>query len=356
MYIFRGCFLSLKDNSYFCSKLGRMMYGIDIKEDELLAMGGGILDMLLIDRTTGENIIWATDDYAALGDSYTFHEHITPELITGENNNVIQPRVIKTWKEQVGRTKRMAEVFTPSWVCNSMANLLDKAWFGREEVFNVEDPIHHTWTPTTGPIQFPNGKTWQDYVRANYLEFTCGEAPFLTSRYYTTTGNPIPLECRIGIVDRKMRIVCENTNDDEEWLLWTQAAFKAIYGYEWQGDNLLLARESMLATFVDYYQARFEVFPPLETLHFMAYIISWNLWQMDGLKNVIPGSCHEETIVKAGLFEDEVEHRPCEGCAKKDVNKHNGIYSIIRSWTPSGKINCDDGETGRFVDIISMQK
>ena len=42
-----------------------MKYGIDIKEDELLAMGGGILDTLLIDRTTGENIIWATDDYAS---------------------------------------------------------------------------------------------------------------------------------------------------------------------------------------------------------------------------------------------------------------------------------------------------
>lgn len=43
------------------------MYSIDIKEDELLAMGGSILDTLLIDGTTGENIIWATDDYAALG-------------------------------------------------------------------------------------------------------------------------------------------------------------------------------------------------------------------------------------------------------------------------------------------------
>lgn len=59
------------------------MYGIDIKEDELLAMGGGILNTLLIDRTTGENIIWATDDYASLGDSYTFFKQIAPELITG---------------------------------------------------------------------------------------------------------------------------------------------------------------------------------------------------------------------------------------------------------------------------------
>ena len=59
------------------------MHGIDIKEDELLAMGGGILDTLLIDRTTGENIIWATDDYAHLGDGYTFHNHITVEQTKG---------------------------------------------------------------------------------------------------------------------------------------------------------------------------------------------------------------------------------------------------------------------------------
>lgn len=333
-----------------------MSFVIDILEDELKSWGHEILDNLLRDRTTGDNIIWATDDYACMGNGYSFLDHITIEKVTGKYGGLIQPRVIKARKEQVGRTKKMAEVFTPSWVCNSMANLLDKTWFGREEVFNVEDPVHHTWTPTSSPITFPEGKSWQDYVRSNYLEFTCGEAPFLTSRYDATTGEAIPLERRIGIIDRKMRIVGENANNDEEWLLWTQAAFKATYGYEWQGDNLLLARESMLATFIDYYQARFDEFPPMETLRFMAYVISWNLWQMDGLKCVIPCSCHEETVVKTGLFEDEIEHRPCEGCAKKDVDKHNGIYSIIRSWKLTGKINCDDGETGRFVEIIKKQK
>lgn len=76
------------------------MYSIDIKEDELLAMGGGILDTLLIDRTTGENIIRATDNYAAWGDSYTFFKHITPELITEEKQNIIQPRVAKNEEER----------------------------------------------------------------------------------------------------------------------------------------------------------------------------------------------------------------------------------------------------------------
>ena len=63
-------------------------------------MGGGVLDTLLIDRTTGENIIWATDDYAVLGDSYTFFKHITPDLITGEKQNIIQPRVAKSEEDK----------------------------------------------------------------------------------------------------------------------------------------------------------------------------------------------------------------------------------------------------------------
>ena len=57
------------------------MYGIDIKEDYLLGLGNGILDKLLLDRTTGENIIWAIDDHAVFGDSYTFFKHITPESV-----------------------------------------------------------------------------------------------------------------------------------------------------------------------------------------------------------------------------------------------------------------------------------
>jgi hypothetical protein len=32
------------------------MHGIDIKEDYLLGLGNGILDKLLLDRTTGETL------------------------------------------------------------------------------------------------------------------------------------------------------------------------------------------------------------------------------------------------------------------------------------------------------------
>ena len=45
-----------------------MPFGIDIQEDEILSWGHEILENLLADHTTGENIIWATDDYSARGD------------------------------------------------------------------------------------------------------------------------------------------------------------------------------------------------------------------------------------------------------------------------------------------------
>ena len=172
---------------------------IDISENELFKQSEEVFALLLKDHTTQKNIFWATDSYAAKGEGYTYFEAITAEHITGENGNVIRPRAIKSKEEQTERTKGMAEVFTPSWVCNAQNNLVDEAWFGRKDVFNVEDTDKHTWKSVTTPINFPEGKTWKDYVRATRIELSCGEAPYLASRYDTTTGAFIPLEQRIGM-------------------------------------------------------------------------------------------------------------------------------------------------------------
>ena len=261
---------------------------IDIREDNLLALSAEVLDTLLRDHTTGKNIFWATHDYEALGPEYDYHSEILPHLITGENGMVIRPRVLKSKELQTDRSKDMAEVFTPSWICNAQNNLVDEAWFGRKDVFNIEDPANHTWKTTTNKIEFPEGKTWKDYVRATRMEMTCGEAPYLVSRYDATTGEPIPLEQRAGLLDRKLRVVSENTEKSGDWLDWAQIAYMNTYGYEWQGDNLLLAREALLWTFIEYYQAKFGKAPLLKSINYIAYIISWNLWQMDGLRGVPP--------------------------------------------------------------------
>ena len=72
-----------------------------------------VLDTLLKDRSTGKNIIWATDDYAELGEQYSFKKEILPELVTGEQDSLIQPRVEKALEHQTNRTRDKAEVFTP---------------------------------------------------------------------------------------------------------------------------------------------------------------------------------------------------------------------------------------------------
>lgn len=183
---------------------------IDIREDDLLALSAEVLDTLLRDHTTGKNIFWATHDYEALGSEYSYHSEILPQLITGEHGMVIRPRVLKSKEEQTDRAKDMAEVFTPSWVCNAQNNLVDEAWFGRKDVFNTEDSTNHRWQSNPGKIVFPEGKTWRDYVRAIRMEMTCGEAPYLVSRYDATTGESIPLQERIGLLDRKLRVILTN--------------------------------------------------------------------------------------------------------------------------------------------------
>ena len=201
-----------------------------------------ILDVLLRDHTTQHNIFWATKDYEQWGEGYAESDEITYEKVC--DNNKIIPRVLKDRLQQTARSRDMAEVFTPSWVCNAQNNLIDNAWFGREGVFNVEVEENgvHTWIPTAESIVFPEGKTWKDYVRDNRMEITCGEAPYITSRYDATTGELIPVEKRIGLLDRKLRVINENVHTSGEWLAAAQDAYKSIYGFEWQGDNLLLAQ------------------------------------------------------------------------------------------------------------------
>ena len=209
---------------------------VDIRENDILQRSPDLLAQLLRDHTTGRNIFWATHDYDHLGKGYGYKDEILPELITETNGHVIKPRVLKTQQQQTDRSKDMAEVFTPSWVCNAQNNLVDEAWFGRKDVFNTEDSVKHTWQANPGKIVFPDGKSWKDYVRATRMEMTCGEAPYLVSRYDTTTGESIPLDQRIGLLDRKLRIVSENTESSGDWLDWAQVAYKNIYGFEWQGE------------------------------------------------------------------------------------------------------------------------
>ena len=322
---------------------------IDILENEVLEQYPAVLSILLKDQTTTKNIIWATSNYEGFGESYAKTNQIKSDLITGINGNVIMPRVQKDQILKQSRVKNMAEVFTPSWICNAQNNLVDNAWFERENVFNKETSNPKKWKTNQGKIEFPKNKSWKDYISDVRLEISCGEAPYITSRYDTTTGKFIEIENRIGLLDRKLRIINENVSESNEWVEVAKSAYKNTYAYEWQGDSLLLARESMLYTFIENYKHKFGKEPLLKSIKDIAEIISWNVWQMDGLKGVVPLSCGEIKTKTVNLFgEEKTDNSFCKGCLSGNVFKHNGIYCLIMDWSETDL----KGKKTRFIDLL----
>lgn len=306
-----------------------------------------IIDILLRDMTTKKNIIWATDMYASHGDEYSFNAEIKRNHIFFSNDQIIKPRINKTKSEQESRIKNNAEVFTPLWVCNEQNNLIDENLFSKKDVFNKA--AGKKWETNKEKIAFTNGITWLDYINDKRLEITCGEAPYLVSRYDPVKGDFINPIDRIGILDRKIRVVNENISSQYDWIKYALLAYKNVYGFEWQGDSLYIARENMMITFFEYYFLRFNDIPKLEVIIEFAKVISWNIWQMDGMKHVVPNSCSTKISENINLFgEKEAKIEKCQGCLTGVDDKHNGIYTYIMDW--------DTGRKLRFVDMINSNK
>ncbi len=239
-----------------------------------------LLEILLMDRTKTtkaktHNILWATDSYSG----HKPKDEIGVLDITGPNTFLIQPRISKSKEEQKIRTKEKAEVFTPKRIVQEMNQQAD-------------------WKSGHWPVTKEN---WKQYVSELRLEITCGEAPFIVGRYNAYNGKKVyKLSDRVGFLDKKLQKVSEFAETKEEWLEWALESIKCSYGYEWQGDNLLLARENILYTFIDYWN---EQFPKskinlnrkisdekLNILKEVATIISWNIFQMDGINFTVPMS------------------------------------------------------------------
>lgn len=281
-------------------------------------LDASLVAILLADRSSGAFIRWACNAYTTHGESYAADQEIYPHQV-----HLIQERTRKTQEEQRDRTKKSAEVFTPAWLCNAMINARDAVYFGREEVFNrMEAP---SWTPTRKTIDFPTTASgrrlaWERYIDARCLEITCGEAPFLVSRYDAADGRPIPLAERIGILDRKLRIIGEHTCTAEDWFHWAKRALESAYAYEYQGDSLFLARLNLFLSISEYLRHLWKRPLNRHQQEEVARILSWNLWQMDGLTATTP------FVTKQGKPEDSLfdfyaitaERRP--------------LRSLIRDW------------------------
>ena len=304
-----------------------------------------LLEILLLDRTRStlkkpHHILWATDSYPG----HKPRQEINIQDITGPNTYLIQPRIAKPKAEQKSRTKDKAEVFTPKNIVYEMNQQID-------------------WSGNNWPADQNN---WQQYVLENKLEITCGEAPFIVGRYNAVSGKKVlTLNERVGFLDRKLQTVAKYTKSKTDWLEWTTKAFQASYGYEWQGDNLLLARENLLYTFIDYWNDKFPseridldgdvASDQLDILRKIAEIISWNIFQMDGLRYVVPMSCKHRTTTSElpPMFvmlgeKPTIQKDQCPGCQLNDVSKHNGKYVKIMDWEKQKPI--------KFVSLVNRHQ
>lgn len=260
----------------------------DVLENVVREQMPEILDILLLDRTTTtartkKNIIWANDNYKKYGiKQYAATAQIKTELITGDRGSLIMPRALKNQELQKSRTKSKAEVFTPTWIVKRQNDEVDR---------NYQDD------------------ELEAYVKRKWLEITCGEAPYMASRYDMETGKLVPLTERVGFVDRKLARINVEVEDKAEWQRLVELAYKSSYGFEWSGDSLLLARENLLYTYRDYYFAKWLEEPLYGLFEKIAEIISYNVFQMDGLKYIIPFTEKKEKVVKQqmslDLFGDE---------------------------------------------------
>lgn len=233
-----------------------------------------LLGILLLDRTattpgTPRNILWANDNYRRHGSTgYTARDPITPKLITGRKAKLILPRARKTAALQRQRTKTNAEVFTPTWIVKKQNDAVDAG-------FKADD--------------------LETYVRRKWLEIACGEAPYMATRYDMETGEMIPLDQRCGFVDRKLARIHAEITDQVEWQHLVELAYQSSYGFEWNGDSLLLARENLLYTYYDNYVAKWDAAPSEYLLAVIATIISFNVFQMDGITGMLPRAKKEAT-------------------------------------------------------------
>jgi len=270
---------------------------INIADDLIRLDRAGLLKELLVDKTLSNlkdsagkkvkrNIVWATNAYIPRGEAYGASMEIRAGLLSKDHFRVVQTRARKAFEEQSERTKKHAEVFTPLFICKKMNDVADEPW--TEEILS---------------------KKWKKYVDVRRLEITCGEGPYLVSRYDAATGEVISVEERTGILDRKLAVITRFAADEKEWVNQSFRALQATYGYEFQGDNLLIARVNVFADWSEWLQHVWHREPTQSEKKKAINIIAWNLWQMDGLTGKIPNTAKFMEIKEINLFEAEEEKK-----------------------------------------------
>lgn len=235
-----------------------------------------VIKILLKDRTTNKNIIWANEK----GNTE----------ITKDDIKHIKPRAFKHEEEKLNRTRKKAEVFTPTFILKEQIDLVDNTSLSLKE-----------------------------YANRKWLEIACGEAPYMVNRYDAESGKDIELEERIGFIDRKFKKTNMEVDKINIWSKIVEDIYKTSFGFEWNGDSLFIARVNLLYTFIENYLYKWDKLPALKDVETIADIISYNIFQMDGLTYTIP--LDENTPVKIKNWENnEMELFKSDKNNSKDKN------------------------------------
>lgn len=281
---------------------------VDISEEGIANDSGTLLTILLKDRTTNKNVVWASPSYEGMGKPFCADQPIKKNLIIGPYDSIIQPRVEKNKRNQELRTRKRGEVFTPPW-------LVDK------QVSIVSDEI--------GDISF------ESFIALRWLELACGEGPYIVTRYDSITGDIIPVNNRVGFLDRKLQRIAEQSNTENEFIKWSKIAFESSYGYELQGDSLLLARENLLLSFCEYYDYKFGKLPTMKVIKQIATIISYNIFQMNGLTKQTPYSDDSKGNIQLNLFDDV-----------NNQEKKGDMFTLVKDWKNKVLVSMDSISKG----------
>lgn len=237
-----------------------------------------LLKTLLTDKTTQRNIVWASPSYEGMGKAFCCDQPIRRNLLVGKHQSIIQPRVAKHARKQEQRTRSSGEVFTPPWLVDKQVSAVLEEW---------------------------NDMPLKEFISLRWLELACGEAPYIVTRYDSVTGDSIPVPKRVGYLDRKLQRISQEVTSEKEFIKLAKIAYESTYGYELQGDSLLLARENLLLSFCEHYEQTFGMLPPIQTVKAIANIIVYNVFQMNGLTKRTPYSDNSVKEVQMNLFDIE---------------------------------------------------
>jgi len=336
-----------------------------LKRNFLASVSDEILSILLKDYTTGKNILWGTDNYTGLGAGFCADDSIDKKDVGGYNSNFIHPVIAKEGEARtediISFVKNIISLVPDNEEEEPIKEIIDGNLVYTSDTIvdeneeNAEKPEKINFFYQSSSIEKaekflpyetayfavkPDNPINYNLISKQFFVKNCGEGQYFVTRYDNTTGKTISISERGGIVDKKLSSLGNDLAEDE-WQNWAKDAYRSVYGYEFCGTKLLIARANLLLTYEEYYEDVFGLPITEKDLKEVANIIIRNIIQADGKKGVIPYSCGENKAVQLSFF-DMDNQGICEGCLSGNNLLHRGIFASYYDWDKDKNIRLVD--------------